>query len=236
MRVYIGWDKRDATAFEVCKSSLIRHASIPVEVVALKDWELRAQGLFWRSHWVNPRGQMFDDRDGQPFSTDFSYARFLVPALEKFGAEPVVFCDPDMLWRADVAELVKELGNHSVACVKHRHMPSDHTKITGNIQANYERKNWSSLIVIRPSACRTLTPYAVNQQPRDWLHGLKWAADDDIGALDEAWNFLEGWSDPIIVPKAVHFTRGTPDLPGYADVAFAAEWRAELDTLQRKEA
>ena len=27
-------------------------------------------------------------------------------------------------------------------------------------------------------------------------------------------------------PKAVHFTRGTPDMPGYENVPYADEWRA----------
>ena len=50
--------------------------------------------------------------------------------------------------------------------------------------------------------------------------------DDEIGGLPEAWNWLEGHSDPSIQPKLVHFTRGTPDFPGYADAAYADEWHA----------
>jgi hypothetical protein len=39
LRVYIGWDQRDALAYEVCERSLRKNASGPVEVIALKDWE-----------------------------------------------------------------------------------------------------------------------------------------------------------------------------------------------------
>ena len=65
VRVYIGWDQRGALAFEVCRHTLLEHASIPLEIVALKDWELRARGLYWRPYQVDERGQMWDARDGK---------------------------------------------------------------------------------------------------------------------------------------------------------------------------
>jgi len=227
-RVYIGWDQRGALAFEVCRHTLLEHASIPLEVVALKDWELRARGLYWRPYQVDERGQMWDARDGKPFSTNFSYTRFCVPLLEDYGPGPVVFCDADMLWRADVAELVALAGSAPLACVKHQHRPPEREKMTGTIQTVYARKNWSSLMVIRPGRCAALTPYAVNNMPRDWLHGLCWIDESSLKGLPEAWNWLEGWSDPGITPKVVHFTRGTPDMAGHEDAAYAEDWRAAL--------
>ena len=236
LRVYIGWDPRDAAAFEVCRHSLVRHASVPVEVVALRDWELRAKGAYWRPYRVDERGQMWDARDGAPFSTEFSYTRFCVPALENYGDEPVVFCDADMLWRADVAELVALAGGAAVACVKHTHRPTEHVKMTGVSQTIYARKNWSSLMVLRPIRCTALTRYTVNIRSRDWLHGLRWVEDEDIAGLPEAWNWLEGWSDPEIDPKVVHFTRGTPDMAGYERAAYAEAWRDELRAAARQAA
>ncbi len=228
LRIYVGWDQRDLLAFEVCRHSLLKHASIPVEIIPLKDWELRAAGHFWRPYSVDERGQMWDGRDHRPFSTNFSYTRFCVPLIEEFGDEPVVFCDADMLWRADVAELLELLGEAGVACVMHNHRPPETVKMTGNIQTVYPRKNWSSLMVMRPGRCAGLTPYAVNNMPGDWLHGFCWIDAEEIGGLPEEWNWLEGWSSPDIDPKVVHFTRGTPDMPGYEDAAFAAEWRRAL--------
>jgi hypothetical protein len=229
IRVFIGWDQRDIAAFEVCRHSLLRHASVPVEIVALKDWDLRAKGIYWRAYHVDERGQMWDARDGKPFSTNFSYTRFCIPALEGYGDEPVVFCDADMLWRADVAELVALAGNAAVACVKHDHRPAEREKMTGNIQTVYARKNWSSLMVMRPSRCAGLTKYAINNMPRDWLHGMCWIDEAAIGELPEAWNWLDGWSDPAIDPKVVHYTRGTPDMPGYETTVFADDWRDALN-------
>jgi len=86
-------------------------------------------------------------------------------------------------------------------------------------------------MVLRPARCRALTPYAVNNRHRDWLHGLRWLDDAEIAGLPEAWNWLEGHSDPGIDPKVVHFTRGTPDMPGYESVAYAADWRAARDAV-----
>ncbi len=228
LRVYIGWDQRDALSFEVCKASLLAHASVDVEVIALRDWQLRAKGLYWRHYEVDGRGQMWDGRDGKPFSTNFSYTRFCVPLLEDYGSEPVVFCDPDTLWRADIAELMGLAGDGAVACVKHDHRPHEREKMTGNIQTSYPRKNWSSLMVMRPGRCEGLTKYAVNNMTKDWLHGFCWLDDKAIVGLPGAWNWLEGYSSPDIEPQIVHFTRGTPDLPGYEDVAYAEEfWAAQ---------
>jgi hypothetical protein len=228
LRVYIGWDQRDALAYEVCRASLIRHASAPVEVIPLKDWELRAKGIYWRAYHVDPKGQMWDSRDDKPFSTNFAFSRFCVPLLEEFGDQPVVFCDADMLWRGDVVQLVALLGTGAVACVKHDHQAREKTKMTGNIQARYRRKNWSSVMVMRPGLCHGLTPYAVNNQTGQWLHGLCWVEDEKIVALPEAWNWLDGWSDPSIDPKVVHFTRGTPDMAGYENTQYAGDWQNEL--------
>ena len=234
LRVYIGWDPRDIAAFAVCQASLLHHASIPVEIVALKDWELRARGLYWRPYHVDERGQMWDARDGKPFSTAFSYTRFCVPLLEDYGAAPVVFCDADMLWRADVAELVELAGDAAVACVKHQHRPPEREKMGGLIQTVYARKNWSSLMVLRPGRCPGLTPYAVNNMPRDWLHGLCWIDEAAVRALPEVWNWLEGWSDPELDPKVVHFTRGTPDMPGCEEAAYAADWWGAVSEVRNR--
>jgi hypothetical protein len=229
LRVYMGFDPRDTLAFEVAAFSLRRHASIPVEIKPLKDWELRARGLFSRTVWINEAGQRFDGRDGVACSTEFSYLRFLVPALEGFAETWVLFTDPDVLWRADAAELLALIEpDKAIMCVKHDHRPREAVKMTGTLQRHYARKNWSSLMLLRPAANRALTRYRVNMESKDWLHQLAWLADEEIGALPEAWNWLAGWSPPEVEPKLVHFTRGTPDMPGHDDEAFAAEWRQAL--------
>jgi hypothetical protein len=95
----------------------------------------------------------------------------------------------------------------------------------GQIQLAYPRKNWSSLVLwncLHPA--HSVLPELVNTWTGRRLHGFEWLDDKLIGALPEAWNWLEGHSSPALDPKAVHFTRGTPDLPGYGEVAYAGEW------------
>jgi hypothetical protein len=70
----------------------------------------------------------------------------------------------------------------------------------------------------------------VNSAPGRDLHRLCWIKDDDlIGELSPEWNWLVGESSPEVHPSVIHFTSGLPDMPGYENVAFAAEWREELN-------
>ena len=227
VKVFVGWDQRDALAYRVCEASILEHASIPVEIIPLKDWELRPKGCYWRAYRVDDRGQMWDDRDGKPFSTNFSFTRFCVPWLADYRDELVVFCDADMFWQADVAELLSQVNKDaSVSFVKHDHRPVETQKMYGVLQTVYARKNWSSFMVMNPAKCRSLTPYAINNQTGSWLHSFCWIPDDEIGELPEEWNWLEGWSSPdLISPKVMHYTRGTPDMDpnvDYADPWWAA--------------
>lgn len=229
MKVYIGYDQIDHKAYTKCVNSLLNHTKTKITVRPLKHWLLRQENYFWRSYWTDERGQRWDDRDGKPFSTDFSFTRFCVPKLENYEDEWVLFCDPDMLWRADIAELISEIDpTKAVMCVKHDYHPPEGLKMGGLIQTRYERKNWSSLMLINPSRCTDLTPYAVNNQTGTWLHSMAWVPEEMIGAVPEAWNYLVGWSDPekIPNPKIVHFTQGTPDMKGCEDQEYAAEWWA----------
>lgn len=226
LNVYVGWDEKDALAYEVCAQSLQAHASIPVNVIPLKHWELRAKKLFWREHHVIGDGQMLDLRDGKPCSTTFSFTRFLVPELEEFQPGRALFIDPDMLWRCDVADVIRSCkGDKAVWCVQHDHSPRESHKFNTNVvQTLYRRKNWSSLMVFNPAKCRHLTKFRVNQDSGSHLHGMLWVHEDEIGAIPEEYNWLEGHSPMTLDPKVVHFTRGTPDM--LSGLPYEEEWRA----------
>jgi hypothetical protein len=120
-------------------------------------------------------------------------------------------------------------------CVNHwydpRQKPAEAgTKMDGQAQTAYPRKNWSSLMLFN---CGHLLHAGqlerVNRWPGLWLHQFRWCHDyPDLGFLPKPWNWLEGIDDPAIVPAAVHFTRGIPSMPGYENSAYADEWREEL--------
>jgi hypothetical protein len=217
-RIFMGWDQREPEAYEVARFSLKRHASIPVEVVPIKLDELKARGLYRRGE--DPLA-----------STEFTYSRFLTPALAGFEGW-ALFCDCDFLWLGDVAGL-REFAdeNKALYCVQHDYRPTETTKMNGKVQTVYPRKNWSSLMLFNcdhPSV-RKLTPELVNSETGAYLHRLQWVADDEIGALPEEWNWLEGWSQRpgSGTPKAVHFTRGGPWFEQWRDVDYGDLWLAE---------
>lgn len=221
-RVYIGWDSREPVAYDVAKYSLERRASIPVTVSAIKLDDLRPRGLYTRA--VDPLA-----------STEFTYSRFLTPALAGFKGW-ALFCDSDFLWLGDIAGLADYArGSKAVYCVQHDYTPKEAVKMDGAVQTAYPRKNWSSLMLFNcehPSV-RRLTPDVVNTETGAYLHRMQWAADEEIGSLPVTWNWLEGWNEkpPTGSPNAVHYTRGGPWFENWQNVDYGDEWRAERDAM-----
>src|SRR5574338_694517 len=191
LNVYIGWTGESALAYEVCRASLLATASIPVNVIPLRHWELRNRGMYWRPYRVSGIGQRIDGIDAGTFSTDFSFTRFLVPALEGYADRWAIYCDNDMLWLEDVAYLLTEVegDGSAVACVQHSGPAPGYgkPKITGSTQTDYPRKNWSSLMVMNPARCSILSPEHVSTQTGAYLHQFRWLNDRDIGALSPQW-------------------------------------------------
>jgi hypothetical protein len=225
--VYVGWDSREEIAYEVCRFSLLRHARTPVEVRPLKQAELRTRGLYWRP--VDPLA-----------STEFTYTRFLVPALNGYRGW-ALFCDCDFLWRADVGELFALADDRYAAmCVHHDHRPTETMKMDGRQQTLYPRKNWSSLILYNCGhpANRALTVEVANRETGSFLHRFQWLDDAVIGAIPETWNWLEGWCAPPAggPPKAVHYTRGGPWFAEWLGVDYAELWLSERAALQAAQA
>jgi hypothetical protein len=223
-RIYIGWDRREPVAYDVAKFSLERRASVPVAVAPIKLDELRAQGLY--------------DRDQDPLaSTEFTYSRFLTPALAGYDGW-ALFCDCDFLWLGDVAGLLEYTRTpKAVYCVQHDYRPKETVKMDGAVQTVYPRKNWSSLMLFNCAhpAVRKLTPELVNRESGAHLHRMQWVADGDIGALPTEWNWLEGWNEKPAqgTPKAVHFTRGGPWFEQWKNVDYGDLWLAEQAAMAR---
>lgn len=231
--VYIGFDRREPEATEVARRSLEATCSVPLRVMELHEDALRASGHYDRPFRVEGQ-QRFDVRDGKPFSTDFSFTRFLVPALQGFR-DWALFCDGDFLFRADLKDLVALAdASKAVMVVKHDYRPPEKVKMDGQRQERYHRKNWSSLILWNCGhpANAALSCAEVNHRPGSYLHGFKWLDDELIGGLPEHWNWLEGWSSPDITPSVVHMTRGVPTMKGYENIPYADEWREYLETTK----
>ena len=241
--VYIGYDPREDTAYEVLKFSIERTASQPVLVRALRKDILESIGMYRRkSSLIN--GQPYDEIDGKPFSTEFSFTRFLVPALNLYEGK-ALFMDSDMYVRSDITELFNlcDMDYYSLWCVHHEYKPEKGLKMDGKIQEPYRRKNWSSLMLFncKHPDNKKLTPLEVNTRSGLWLHTFGWLPDKeaDIGRIPEEWNWLDGHSDPELKAKIVHFTTGGPWFKRWkprvthrADGDYAVEWCNEARWLQ----
>ena len=229
MDVYIGYDARELRAYDVCCHSLRRRSSAAIAIQPLDEAALRAAGLYTRRCRVESNGQKIDLEDGRPFSTDFAFTRFLVPALSGHDGW-ALFVDCDFLFLSDVARLFAlRDARYAVQCVKHNQRPIETSKMDGVSQGAYPRKNWSSLVLWNTGhpAHRALTPDVVNRTTGRWLHAFGWLEDALIGALPTSWNWLAGISPPGPAPDAVHYTLGGPWFEAWQNVPFAEAWRAE---------
>ena len=222
---FIGYDPKEDIAYRICKYSLLKRASTTVKVFSLKLDELIAKKLYTRT--VDPLA-----------STQFTYSRFLVPKLMNYTGW-AVFCDCDFIFLDDVNNLIKNLDDSkAVYCVQHDYTPKEKHKMDGQKQTIYPRKNWSSFILFNCShpSTKNLTVETVNSENGAYLHQFKWCKDEEIGKLDERWNWLEGWTSNHNhnKPFAVHYTRGGPWFSEWQDVEYAKEWINERDEYLSK--
>lgn len=230
LRAFIGWDPAEDDAYRVCASSMQRLSRADLEVLPLKVQDLGRAGLYTRQH-VRENGQLVDHMTKQPFTTEFTFSRYLVPAVAGWKGW-ALFCDCDFLFRADVEALFALADErYAVMVCKQVHQPPTGTKMEGQLQYSYYRKNWTSLVLwncSHPDNARMV--YRANCWQKDMLHELAWLPDELIGELPPAWNWIEGVTDGE--PKAVHFTEGLPRMPGYENCAYADEWRRELEVAR----
>ena len=220
LNIYIGYDSKEDIAYRVCKYSILKRTNTNLKVTSLKLYELVTNKMYFRE--IDPLA-----------STEFTYSRFLVPALNKYKGW-AIFCDCDFIFFEDISKILESLDvSKAVYCVKHDYTPKEKHKMDGQKQTIYPRKNWSSFILFNcahPSN-KKLTVDMVNSETGSFLHQFKWLKDSEIGSLDERWNWLEGWTSSYNdkKPFAVHYTRGGPWFDEWQDVEFANEWLNERD-------
>ena len=217
INVFIGYDPREAVAYSVLAHSIHVRASEPVSVTPLMLSQLR--GVF--------------HRDRHPLqSTDFAFTRFLVPHLSGFEGWSI-FTDCDMLVLDDIANLWRLRDErYAVMVVKHDHQPRESVKFLGQPQTQYQKKNWSSVMLFNNARCTALTPDYVNRATGLELHQFKWLGDDAlIGDLPRRWNHLVGYYKPTRDVSLVHYTLGGPYFEEYRDCEYADEWRAEHQAM-----
>lgn len=173
--VFIGFDSREAIAYHVCCQSIITRSSMPVE--------------FHPLHLDLFKDYRETHTDG---SNAFIYSRFLVPWLMSWKGR-AIFMDGDMVVKDDIAKLWAEQDLYkAVQVVKHDYKTKYPIKYLGNRNEDYERKNWSSVILWNCNhfGNRDLTPQYVEKATGSHLHQFRWLKDEQIGELPKSWNHL----------------------------------------------
>ena len=214
MKIFVGYDTREDIAYQVCKHS-IESLCPTAEVIPLKQNELRNDKLYWRS-------------EDKLASTEFTFTRFLIPHLMNYDGW-ALFIDSDIVFTENVKNLFDLADDkYAVMCAQHDYTPKPGTKMDGQVQTQYPRKNWSSVVLWNcghPSNQQVI-PSMVNKETGKFMHRFSWLKDEEIGEISHEWNWLEGWyKEPKDgKPKAIHFTEGGPWFKGKQDVDYANLW------------
>lgn len=226
LKIFVGYDTREDLAFEICRHSLLKHATLPIEIIPIKQAELRRSGIYTRSRDLTE-------------STEFSFTRFLTPYLAGYEGW-AMFVDCDFLYTADIRELVELIDDkYAIMCVQHDYTPKTATKMDGVVQTTYPRKNWSSMVLYNCAhpKNRVLSPAVVNSQSGAFLHRFMWLDDKDIGSIPFTWNFLVGHNEmppnSHVLPKAIHYTSGGPWFDAWQSCDYAQEWFQEKEEYKR---
>jgi lipopolysaccharide biosynthesis glycosyltransferase len=158
----IGFDQREAIAYHVFCQSILEKSSIPVEFLPLAENTLSS---YKETH-----------TDG---SNRFIYSRFITPYLNDYSGW-AIFADGDMVCQSDIKELwdIRD-ESKAVQVVKHEYTTKAEIKYLGNINQNYPRKNWSSLVLWNCGhpANQVLTPEFVQKSTGSYLHRFSWLSD-----------------------------------------------------------
>jgi len=209
IKISIGFDQREAVAYHTFCQSIIQNTTQPVLFLPL------ALNLF--------DNYKENHNDG---SNSFIYTRFLTPYLFDFQGW-AIFADGDMICNADLSMLwnLKD-ENKAVMCVKHDYKTKAKEKYLGNINQDYPRKNWSSLVIwnCKHPANKILTPDFVMKQSGAFLHRFQWLEDNLIGELDPQWNWLVTEYPDNQSANLLHYTLGTPCFKDYQNSEMAELW------------
>lgn len=209
VRIFLGFDQREAAAYHVCCQSILDTTSIPVSFHPLSA----------------------DQRDG---SNAFTYARYLVPFMCDYTGW-ALFLDGDMVVETDIAQLWSYRHSQydkAVCVVKHNYKTKHPKKYIGSCMESpnldYPRKNWSSVMLWNCShfGNRVLNPETIAEASPTYLHRLQWLKDEQIGEIGPEWNRLVGETHES--GHLLHYTLGVPGLKHYAEGPRAFRWHRKL--------
>lgn len=215
IRLFTGWDAREALGWHAFTHSVIKRASDQVSFVPLSAAQ----------------------RDG---SNAFIYARFEVPLLCGYEGWAIFADASDMVCLADIEELWRLRDErYAVQVVKHDYRTKHARKYVGTEMEcdnlDYPRKNWSSLIMWNCGhpQNRILTSENIAEWSGLQLHGFGWLSDDLVGELPAEWNWLAQEHGANDAAKIVHFTAGIPQIQAYTHGPHCSQWFESATSVYR---
>lgn len=212
LRVFIGWDSREAECADILTYTLRKQSSVPLDIRYLKLGELD-----------------FSRPDDPRQSTEFTYTRFLVPEICGYEGK-AVFMDCDMICLGDMKQLEDlDMSDHALRVVKHDYRPTASTKMDGQQQTVYPRKNWSSLMLMNCAKLQLWTTEIVQTQTGAYLHRFEDIPDEQIGEIPNTWNTLDWMNEDT---NLIHYTSGGPWFEECKDHPFAKTWTSAAEEFR----
>ena len=215
INIFIGYDSKEKVAYNVLSHSIIQNSTKPVAITPIALNNLK-------DDFVRERNALS--------STEFSFSRFMIPHLMNYQGW-ALFMDCDMLMFEDISKLWRMRDDSkAIQVCKHDYTPKESKKFLGQVQTKYEKKNWSSFMLMNCKKCTTLTPDYVNKASGLELHQFKWLEGDHlIGDLPLEWNWLVGEYEHKDDIYNVHYTKGGPWLEEYAKCDYSQDWFKNLE-------
>jgi lipopolysaccharide biosynthesis glycosyltransferase len=196
LNVYIAVNKDNPADLEICKHSIRRNSSIPINFVFLDQQNLIDQGL------------CSDEANN-------CISRFFVPYLNQYQ-DLAVYVDSNILFIEDIAKLIENIDtSKAVHVVKHAYPNNPRNQWTSLMVWNCKHTEHQNL---NPE-------YIVSQNIKN-LNNLSWIKDTKIGELAPIWNWIDGWYRELRdgYPSAINYINGTPDKINSQNYDYADRW------------
>jgi lipopolysaccharide biosynthesis glycosyltransferase len=211
IRLVVGFDQREAIAYHVFVQSVIQKSSKPISFHPLSV------------NTLSFYNEIHSDR-----SNAFTYSRFLTPYLMNFEGW-AIYLDGDMVCQEDISLLWKmKDSSKAVQVVKHEYKTKNNKKYLNNVNIDYPKKNWSSVIIwncAHPKN-KVLTPEFISSSDGKFLHRFMWLDEEDIGELPKEWNWLAIEYPPNTKANIIHYTLGTPCFREYSQSEMSDKWHS----------
>ena len=213
LRIFAGWDEREAIGFHVFIQSLIENTKRALAITPIYG----------------------DQVNG---TNRFTNVRFMVPELCSWSGMAIFLDACDMQMHGDINELAGLFNpRYAIQVVKHDYKAKSPRKYIGTeLEADnleYPRKNWSSVVLwncghIVHFNARDKIREAVESGDGAYLHRFSWIPDNLIGELPIEWNWLDEFGEGK--PKLMHYTNGIPGFTYYRNAPLAQQW---LESAQK---